>query len=238
MTKPDLHQLNEKALLLQWPRHCSRSLLSQIKALEKKLLEDIEGIQETQVVYKSLCIHWLNSIGENEIQAVRALIAGSFKAYKQVARLWKIPVCYGEDFGPDLESCASGLHLNPDQLIEKHTSFIYPVYGIGFLPGFLYLGDVPGELQVSRRSEPRLNVAQGSVGLAGQQTGIYPQQSPGGWQLLGRTPVKLFEVHQSPPCQIQVGDGVQFYPIDKPTYSLMEIQIQEEIYSLESEEWQ
>lgn len=238
MTKPDLHQLNEKTLLLEWPQVCSRGLLSQIKAIEKRLLESVAGIQETQVVYKSLCIHWQNPLEEDKIQAVRASISDASEHAEQVARLWKIPVCYGGEFGPDLESCATSLGLAPEQLIAKHTTNVYPVYGIGFLPGFLYLGDVPNDIQVARRSEPRLKVSQGSVGLAGQQTGIYPQQSPGGWQLLGRTPVKLFEVHRSPPCKIQVGDGVQFYAIDSPTYSLMQIQIQEEIYSLESEEWQ
>ena len=238
MTKPDLHQLNEKTLLLEWPEDCSRSLLSQIKALETRLVKNIAGIRETQVVYKSLCIHWDKPLEEDKIQAVRSSLAEPAKSIGEVARLWKIPVCYGGDFGPDLESCATSLGLTPEKLVERHTSFIYPVYGIGFLPGFLYLGDVPYEIQVARRSEPRLQVSQGTVGLAGQQTGIYPQQSPGGWQLLGRTPVKLFEVNQSPPCKIQVGDGVQFYAIDSPTFSLMQIQIEEEIYSLESEEWQ
>jgi KipI family sensor histidine kinase inhibitor len=237
MTKPKLHLLNEKTLLVQWQEDCSLELLRRIKAIETLLLEEVENIEETQVVYNSLCLHWQNPIEDEEMQAVRTSIANRKGHSDQLPMLWKIPVCYDQEFGPDLQSCASKLQLNADQLIERHTAFVYPVYGIGFLPGFLYLGDVPRDLQVSRRSEPRLQVAQGSVGLAGQQTGIYPQQSPGGWQLLGRTPVKLFDIRQSPPCRIQVGDGVQFYAIDKPTYSLMEIQIQEEIYSLESEEW-
>lgn len=147
--------------------------------------------------------------------------------------LYKIPVCYEAIFAPDLEAVCSQLKLSPEALISKHSSAIYTVYGIGFLPGFMYLGGLNPELEIPRKSSPRMKVPAGSVGLAVKQTGIYPCESPGGWQLIGQTPIPLFNPPQDPPFFAEVGDKIQFIPISKDTYKLLQIQISAGIYKIE-----
>ncbi|HAK12537.1 MAG TPA: hypothetical protein DCO78_11715, partial [Chitinophagaceae bacterium] len=112
----------------------------------------------------------------------------------------KIPVCYAADFAPDITALATAKNLSVDDVITLHTSTVYHVYMIGFMPGFPYMGNVAEAIQMPRLSVPRTKVAAGSVGIAGQQTGIYPQDSPGGWNIIGRTPYRLFDAGQEQPC--------------------------------------
>lgn len=122
----------------------------------------------------------------------------------------EIPVVYGGDSGPDLEQVAHYANLSPDEVIRRHTATEYIVYFIGFQPGFPYLGGLDPQLHVPRRSAPRLMVPAGSVGIGGSQTGIYPAPSPGGWQLIGRSSLQLFDPDQNPPTLLQPGDCVCF----------------------------
>lgn len=128
-------------------------------------------------------------------------------------RQMRIPVCYDKMFAPDLEEVATRCDLPVNEVIRLHTSTAFRVYMIGFLPGFAYMGQVPGAIAVSRRSEPRTRVRSGSIGIAGRQTGIYPFDSPGGWQLIGKTPVSLFQKEEASPTLLQPGDEVFFYQI-------------------------
>lgn len=128
------------------------------------------------------------------------------------ARQVEIPVIYGGADGPDLAGVARHTGLTPQQVVEAHASAHYIVYFLGFLPGFSYLGGMPPQLATPRHGEPRLQVPAGSVGIAGEQTGIYPLASPGGWQLIGRTPSRLFMPEQQPPTLLQPGDSVRFVP--------------------------
>jgi inhibitor of KinA len=128
-------------------------------------------------------------------------------------RLIQIPVCYGGDYGPDLQTIAAVKGLPVEEIIHIHTASIYRVYMIGFLPGFPYMGKIDERIAVPRLENPRVKVACGSVGIAGFQTGIYPLESPGGWQLIGRTPIALFNKHNHHPVLLVPGDQVQFYPI-------------------------
>lgn len=147
--------------------------------------------------------------------------------------LYKIPVCYEAAFAPDLEAVCAQLKLSPETLISKHSKAIYTVYGIGFLPGFMYLGGLDSELEIPRKSSPRMKVPAGSVGLAAKQTGVYPSESPGGWQLIGQTPIPLFNPLQDSPFFAEVGDKIQFTPISKDTYKLLKIQVAAGIYNIE-----
>lgn len=133
----------------------------------------------------------------------------------------KIPVCYAADFAPDITALAAAKNLSVDAVITLHTSTVYHVYMIGFMPGFPYMGNVTEAIQMPRLSVPRTKVAAGSVGIAGQQTGIYPQDSPGGWNIIGRTPYRLFDPVQEQPCLLQAGDRVQFYAIDADEFALL-----------------
>jgi TIGR00370 family protein len=129
-----------------------------------------------------------------------------------------IPVCYGGTFGPDLKEVAAFHHLSVDAVIARHSEPHYLVYMLGFAPGFPFLGGLPEELETPRRAEPRLKISAGSVGIAGKQTGAYPLDSPGGWQIIGRTPVPLFTPENDPPTLLSAGDLVKFDPVAEQEY--------------------
>ncbi len=133
-------------------------------------------------------------------------------------RTVEIPVCYGGEFGPDIEFVAGTHNLSIDDVIRLHSEPVYPIYMVGFTPGFPFLGGLPEVLHTPRLETPRTHVPEGSVGIANAQTGIYPVASPGGWQLIGRTPLKLFEPEKENPFLYQAGDCIRFQPIDRETY--------------------
>ena len=132
----------------------------------------------------------------------------------------RIPVCYGGKFGPDLEEVANHAGLSAEEVILRHTAPDYHVYMLGFRPGFPYLGGLDPAIACPRRATPRQTVEQGSVGIAGAQTGVYPEPSPGGWNLIGRTPLKLFD--EKALSLIHPGDTVRFERIDETEYNAIE----------------
>jgi len=129
------------------------------------------------------------------------------------SRQLRIPVCYDETVAPDISSLADIHRITKQELIALHTGRSYRVYFLGFLPGFAYMGTVDERIATPRKQAPRTAVPAGSVGIAGTQTGIYPQESPGGWQLIGRTPIRMFDASLENPAYLQPGDEVQFYPV-------------------------
>lgn len=130
----------------------------------------------------------------------------------------EIPVLYSLDTGPDLPLLATHTGLSIEAVIACHSETVYRVYTLGFAPGFAYLGDLDPRLSLPRRATPRPRVPRGSVAIADRQTAVYPQTSPGGWHLLGRTPLRLFDAEREPPSLLQPGDSVRFVPIDRATY--------------------
>lgn len=137
-------------------------------------------------------------------------------------RLVRIPVCYGGEFGPDLAEAARAVGLKPAQFVQVHSSRTYHAYFLGFAPGFAYLGDVPDQIAVPRLQTPRRAVAAGSIGIAGKQTAVYPFTTPGGWVLIGRTPVAVFCPHRKPMELISIGDQVKFRPISPDEFRKLE----------------
>jgi inhibitor of KinA len=129
-----------------------------------------------------------------------------------------IPVCYDPEFGLDIEAVAAHHHYSVEEVIRLHTSATYLVYFLGFSPGFAYLGGLPQSLRTPRLATPRSQVAAGSVGIAGDQAGVYPIDSPGGWRLIGRTPVRMFDASANPPARLQPGDQVRFSAIDRSAF--------------------
>ena len=125
----------------------------------------------------------------------------------------KVPVVYGGEYGPDLAWVCDHLGLAPEEVVHHHTSVTYRVYMIGFMPGYPYMGEVPDAIVTPRRKTPRTNVPKGSVAIAQKQTGIYPVESPGGWQIIGRTPIQLFDPFKQPPSLLEMGDLLEFYAI-------------------------
>ena len=135
------------------------------------------------------------------------------KTEKRKSRLVEIPVCYGGEFGPDLGRVAAQAKLSPEEVIKRHGKADYLVHLIGFAPGFPYLGGLPTELHTPSHAKPRVAVPPGSVGIGGVQTGIYPLATPGGWNLIGRTPLRIFRPEQNPPVLLTAGDEVKFRAI-------------------------
>jgi inhibitor of KinA len=127
-------------------------------------------------------------------------------------------VCYGDELGPDLAGVAAFGRMSEADVVRVHSAGTYRVFMLGFVPGFAYLGVVDDRIAMPRHSSPRVRVPLGSVGIAGGQTGIYPAETPGGWQLIGRTPIKPFDPAREPPFLMKAGDAVQFYPIDRAEF--------------------
>ena len=144
---------------------------------------------------------------------VRERLKDPPKSAKTKPRTVEVPVGYGGDFGPDLARVAAQAKLSPEDVVKRHAKAEYRVHLIGFAPGFPYLGGLPKELVTPRHPKPRMAVPAGSVGIGGKQTGIYPQVTPGGWNLIGRTPLRLFRPEEDPPVLLQAGDIVKFRPV-------------------------
>jgi len=175
----------------------------------------IKGIKDLVPSYRSLMAVYaplvisLNSLESQMNEIWNALDDARLPDPRTV----EIPVVYGDKYGPDLEWVADYHKMTPQDVIRLHTQPTYQVYMIGFMPGYPYMGEVPDELVTPRQKTPRTHVPRGSVGIAQKQTGIYPVASPGGWQIIGRTPVRLFDPQGKPPSFLEMGDRVKFFVI-------------------------
>ena len=155
---------------------------------------------------------------EDVVSFLRDRLAGLDVEELGAPRIVEIPVCYGDDLGPDLDDVARMHNLTSDEVVELHSGAEYLVYMIGFMPGFAYLGGLPEQIATPRRKTPRTAVPAGAVGIGGRQTGVYPLVSPGGWNLIGRTPVKIFDIAREEPTLLATGDRVRFRPISRAQF--------------------
>lgn len=153
---------------------------------------------------------------------LRERIEQASHAPAEDSRTIEIPVCYGGEFGPDLEGVAQHHGLTAERVVELHTGAAYVAYFLGFAPGFAYLVGLAEEIATPRLATPRQRVPRGSVGIAGRQTGVYPMETPGGWRLIGRTPVRLFEPEREPMNRIEIGDRVRFVAIGPERFGELE----------------
>lgn len=144
------------------------------------------------------------------------------KGAKARPRSVEIPVCYGGEHGPDLGRVAAQARIFPEEVVKRHSAARYLVHLIGFAPGFPYLGGLPAELATPRHAKPRMAVPAGSVAIGGEQTGIYPHVTPGGWNLIGRTPLRLFRPDEDPPALLRPGDEVRFKPINADEFARLQ----------------
>jgi inhibitor of KinA len=179
------------------------------------LVEEVVPSYETVTIYFKRDLKSANELIEKIQMKWHAKPESQLKIMK---RQIHIPVCYKEAFGEDLSKVLDYTGLTIEEVISLHTSPNYTVFAIGFLPGFPYLGGLPPELAVPRRSKPRLQVPKGAVGIGGTQTGIYPIESPGGWNLIGRTPLDLYDPNRAQPFLIQAGDRLTFEPISSEQF--------------------
>jgi KipI family sensor histidine kinase inhibitor len=194
------------------------------KLLRLLELEPVAGIRNLHPAYSSLLINFDGlRMRHEEVEAILRKYLGRLEEVKlPEPRRVEIPVCYGGEFGPDLSEVCAMRGMTEARAIELHSSVEYLVYFFGFVPGFAYLGELPDELVTPRLAAPRRKVPLGSVGIAGNQTGVYPFATPGGWRLLGRTPVAMFQAERDGLSLLSIGDRVRFTPIDAERFAALE----------------
>lgn len=181
------------------------------------LLRSAHGVVNVHPAYASILVDFDPlAIGHRDVERAAAeLNEQAAAAPMPEPRTVEIPVCYGGEYGPDLEEVAASNGRTSDEVVAIHSGAEYLVYFLGFSPGFPYLGGMPESIAAPRLATPRRRVPAGSVAIGGRQTGVYPVASPGGWRIIGRTPLRLFRPDQDPPVSLQMGDHVKFIAISK-----------------------
>jgi len=213
--------MGDRGLLLEFGDGISLEVNEKVRRMTLALhAEAIEGIVEMVPTYRSLLIIYnpLIITIEDLKKRLEWIEEGLGQTSFPEPKLTRIPVVYGGTYGPDLDYVAKFCQITPKEVVRSHCSKPYHIYMIGFMPGYPYMGELPEGLITPRLKTPRLSVPTGSVAIAQRQTGIYPMESPGGWQIIGRTPVKLFDPEKEPPALLQMGDMVQFYPIGEKEF--------------------
>jgi len=217
-TDPQYRIMGDRALLVELGDDVDPKINNRVRELFVAIKTDpLEGVVETTPSYRSLLLIFdplkttLSLLQDKVDHLLKTMDPSQLPEPRKV----EIPVVYGSEYGPDLEWVAEYHGITPDEAIRLHTAHTYHVYMIGFMPGFPYLGELPESLITPRRETPRTVVPRGSVALAQGQTGIYSTQSPGGWQIIGRTPLTLFDPGKWPPALLEMGDLVKFFAIDE-----------------------
>lgn len=213
--------LSDSALCIELGQGIDRETNGRVHALCRAVREaDISGVTEAVPTYRSLAVHYdMLKTGQKElISALLPLIDGAGRGEQAEGRIVRIPVLYGGEWGMDIGTVARLNSLTAEEVIALHTAPEYPVYMLGFLPGFCYLGGMDARIAAPRLKTPRVRIEAGSVGIAGEQTGIYPIASPGGWQLIGRTPLSLYSPRRKKPILLEAGMRIKFYSIDRAEY--------------------
>jgi len=227
-----IYYLSEQAITIEFGHEIREETLDQLRSLNNLIHQNpFPGFRTTVPAYTTLSVFF------DPLQVIKSGLPGEdcfekVSAYanklknepvdeeKSMVKTVSIPVCYGGLFGPDLDEVARLHNLTTNETITLHSSVVYKVYMTGFIPGFAYLGGMPELLSTPRKSTPRKAVPAGSVGIAGKQTGIYPLETPGGWQIIGRTTFQMFDALKPSPSLLKAGDLVVFKPIIHQEYQL------------------
>jgi len=221
LEEPTFRCLGDRALRMQFGRRIAPEVSRRVRALLHALAQtQPSGVVDLLPGYLSLVIVYdpcVISVSGLKTR-LRKILAGLRHFNLPEPKTIKIPVVYGGDYGPDLQFVAEVNGIRPAEVIETHSQTPYEVFMIGFTPGFPYMGEIAERIAAPRRKSPRTRVPKGSVGIAQRQTGIYPVESPGGWQIIGRTPLSLFDPRGRPPGLLEIGDRVVFYAIDEREY--------------------
>lgn len=221
--------INEQSLLLYFKEEISEDNYQEVNLTTQYILsKNIPDIKDVIPSYRAIMINFNNDLIDYK-QLIEKLELDNLKLSQVDSTSNKniihIPVLYNTEMGPDLEEVANHNHLSVEEVIQIHTENEYLVYMLGFMPGFPFLGGLDERVHTPRRAEPRVKINAGSVGIANNQTGLYPSDSPGGWQIIGRTPLKVFDQYAEPMTLYEAGDYIKFYAIDEQTYN----QIKKEI---------
>ncbi|WP_295654042.1 5-oxoprolinase subunit PxpB [uncultured Mucilaginibacter sp.] len=229
-----IYSLSESAVTIEFGNEISEDILQRISSFNKRLLEQsLPGFYSSVPAYTTLSVFF----DPSQVAASNTLTgADCFEKVSQyltslkdkvqdsltvAAPMITIPVCYGGGFGMDLDEVAEIHQLTAQQVIDIHTKNVYKVYMIGFVPGFAYMGGMYEQIATPRKATPRKTIPAGSVGIAGKQTGIYPLATPGGWQIIGRTPLKMFDAGREQPSLLKAGDNVVFKAIGSEEFEYL-----------------
>lgn len=229
--KAKISQISETAALVEFGRKISEDINKKVRTfctyLDEKpfygMVEYVPAFTSVSVIYNPLDMK-----SESPYEVVKVILDNIISkldfSLEDEEHIVEIPVCYGGEFGQDIEQVAKINNITVDEVIKIHSEGKYLVYMIGFAPGFPYLGGMSEKIAAPRRESPRIAIPAGSVGIAGMQTGVYPIETPGGWQLIGKTPLKLFDLKRNSKSLLKAGDIVKFYPISYEEY----VQLKEE----------
>ncbi len=220
----DITPLGDQALIIQFEDRIDPKIHAQLSAIFHDLVgRNIEGITGCWSAYTSITVTYDPHLWRfSDLQERLMRFGAKHKAMVDLdvsRRKVKVPVCYSDSFALDRKEVQCQTGLDWEEIVGLHTNTTFRVYMIGFLPGFPYLGLSPVELTCPRKEVPRIDVPAQSVGLAGRQSGIYPMSSPGGWQIIGRTPVKPFDVHRKRQFAFEIGDEVTFFSITQDHFA-------------------
>ncbi len=218
---PELLPLGDQCWLVRFGNTVSEDVNHSVIEFANRVVESqLPGVIEVVPSYCEVAVYY-NALAVDHSSVFNSLKAllNELSVKRDFQRhVHRIPVCYGGAFGPDLAHVAKHNGISEEEVIRVHTGSIYPVYMLGFTPGFCYLGNLSGAIHCLRKSRPRLKIPAGSVGIAGKQTGIYPIESPGGWQLIGQTPLTIFDINRIPNVLVEAGEAIQFYAIDEEQF--------------------
>lgn len=229
--KAKISQISETAALVEFGRKISEDINKKVRTfctyLDEKpfygMVEYVPAFTSVSVIYNPLDMK-----SESPYEVVKVILDNIISkldfSLEDEEHIVEIPVCYGGELGQDIEQVAKINNITVDEVIKIHSEGKYLVYMIGFAPGFPYLGGMSEKIAAPRRESPRIAIPAGSVGIAGMQTGVYPIETPGGWQLIGKTPLKLFDLKRNSKSLLKAGDIVKFYPISYEEY----VQLKEE----------
>jgi len=224
------------AVLIEWPPKIDENIFEDVIKFKNKIAKNnIEVLVDVINTYNSLTIIYNSTIKNiySEILALKSIYKTSSVDNNIKNYCWNIPICYDQKFGIDLVEISTSKKISIDEIILRHSGAIYNVYFVGFLPGFLYLGGLDESLIFARKGKPRLLVEKGSVGIGGAQTGIYPQNSAGGWNIIGKSPISFFARLNKEPCFAKSGDKIRFVPVGLDEFEQLRSQVNLGSYKME-----
>lgn len=235
--QPKVLSCGDTAISFEFGDRIDRDLSMAAVALSQRIeAVGLQGVIETVPTFRSVLVHYspLETSSADLVGRILSL-ANSASAEAAPARLWRIPACYEPALAPDLDDVAARTGLTTNEVVARHTGERYHVYMLGFLPGYPYMGDLCPALRLPRRKDPRVKVPPGSVAIAMEMTAVYTYQSPGGWLLIGRTPVPLFDVAARPPAVLQPGDQVMFEAVSRAEHDRLSAAVARGEFVLPSE---
>lgn len=228
----------ERSILIEWPTVINDEIINEIIQF-KRIIEysNVKSIIELKTAYNSLLVVYcaICKNFKNEVFWLQNLYETMEIHDDKVSVLWKIPVCYDAVFGIDLDVISQEKRMSKEAVIKLHSNAVYTVYFIGFLPGFLYLGGLNASINMPRKATPRLKIERGAVAIGGSQTGVYPSESPGGWNVIGNSPVLFFNPQLDEPCFAKAGDRIRFQPVSLQEHETIKFLVEAGDYYIENE---